>query len=56
MEEPPAKRARRLDSGAAGNARMHPRSRYATEEPDFARLAARHPGLAAFTTRRADGR
>jgi len=35
---------------------MHPRSRYAQHEPDFAALAAKHPGLAEFATLRPDGR
>ena len=55
LEQPAAKRPR-LAGGAAGNARMHPRNRYAGEEPDFAALAARHPGLEAVTTRRSNGR
>lgn len=55
FEQPAAKRPR-LAGGAAGNARMHPRNRYAGEEPDFAALAARHPGLEAVTTRRSNGR
>lgn len=30
------------------NAKIHPRSRYATEEPDFAALAQTHPSLQPF--------
>ena len=55
--EPAAKR-RRIQDGRRGNknANMHPRSRYAQHEPNFAALAAKHPGLAEFTALRPDGR
>ena len=40
--------AARGGGGGANNARIHPRSRYAEREPDFAALAARFPALRPF--------
>ena len=37
---------RAAGAAARGNARIHPRSKYAFEEPDFAALAELHPSLA----------
>jgi len=56
-DEPAAKR-RRVQDSRPGNkmASMHPRSRYAQREPDFAALAAKHPGFAEFVALRPDGR
>ena len=55
--QPSVKRRRLLDARPGNkNAKMHPRSRYAQHEPDFAALAAKYPGLAEFTTMRPDGR
>lgn len=36
---------------ASNNSRIHPRSKYAHEEPNFEALAARHPSLAPFLIR-----
>ena len=54
----PAAKRRRVQDSRPGNknSNMHPRSRYAQHEPDFAALAAKHPGLAEFAALRPDGR
>jgi len=53
-----AAKRRRVQDSRPGNkmASMHPRSRYAQREPDFAALAAKHPGFAEFVALRPDGR
>lgn len=50
----PASAPRRAVPGSS-NARIHPRSKYAYEEPDFAALAELYPSLRPFLLRRTGG-
>lgn len=46
--EPPRQHPKRRVTQGSNNAKINPRSQYATEEPDFAALAGQYPALQPF--------
>ena len=46
--EPPRQHPKRRVTQGSNNAKINPRSQYATEEPDFAALAEQYPALQPF--------